>query len=74
VLDQHDLEPVRLLLELSYGDLRFVETASDRQPRTTLVLLNYLDLVTSDATLKEKIESTRAYVIGQYGKPLKQPS
>jgi predicted Holliday junction resolvase-like endonuclease len=72
VLDQHDVEPLLLMLELSFSDLRFVETTVDRQPRTTLVLLNYLELVTSDAELKKKIESTRAYVVEQYEKSQKQ--
>jgi len=72
VLDQHDVEPLLLILELSFGDLRFVETTVDREPRTTLVLLNYLDSVTSDAALKQKIASTRAYVVGQYEKSQKQ--
>lgn len=72
ILDQHDVEPILLMLDLSFSDLRFVENPPDREPRTTLVLLNYLDLVTSDATLKGKITSTRASVISQFEKSEKQ--
>jgi len=60
VLDHHDVAPVLLMLDLSFSDLRFVEAAPDREPRTTLVLLNYLDLVTNDATLERR---SRALVL-----------
>ncbi len=71
-LNQHDVQPVLLMLELSFSDFRFVEISADRQPRTTLVLLNYLDSVTSNTELKAKIGSTRTYVLGQYQKSQKE--
>jgi hypothetical protein len=71
-LNQHDVQPVLLMLELSFSDLRFLEISADRQPRTTLVLLNYLDSVTSNTELKAKIGSTRTYVLGQYQKSQKE--
>jgi hypothetical protein len=71
-LNQHDVQPVLLVLELSFSNLRFVEISADRQPRTTLVLLNYLDSVTSNTELKAKIGSTRTYVLGQYQKSQKE--
>jgi hypothetical protein len=70
-LDEHDVEPILLLLELSYNDLRFVENDSDRRPRTTLFVLNYLDLVTKTTKLKGKISNVRSFVKAQYDKSSK---
>jgi hypothetical protein len=50
----------------SFADPSFVDAAGDRQPRTALLLLRYLDLSTSDAALKKRIEDTAKYVQDRY--------
>jgi hypothetical protein len=50
----------------SFTDLNFVEASTDREPRTVLLLLKYLDVSTTDAALKERIADTRRYVEKQY--------
>jgi len=71
-LDKSDIEPILLILTLSYAEPRVVKVDSDRQPRATLLLLRYLDLATSDVKLREKIASTQAYVRDKYASSLKQ--
>jgi len=45
-LDGRDIESMILVITLSYEDPRIVRAASDRQPRTTLLLLRYFELAT----------------------------
>ena|SRR5271166_4240247 len=66
ILDTNDIESVLLTIKLSYADPRIVKTDSDRQPRTTLLLLHYLNLATNDTRLKEKIGNTEEFVSEQY--------
>jgi hypothetical protein len=66
VLDGRDIESMILVITLSYEDPRIVRAASDRQPRTTLLLLRYFELATGDARLKAKIVDTERYVADRY--------
>lgn len=52
-----------LVIEELFVDPSLVETASDRQPRTSLFILKYLDLSTNDAELKKHIGDTRNYIL-----------
>ncbi len=70
--DDRETRGMLLVIFLLYSGPRVVTNASDRQPRTTLFLLRYLDLATKDAKVREKIASTRAYVIDQYSKSLRE--
>ena len=70
-LEERDIEPVLLILMLSYSAPRVVKIDSDREPRTTLFLLQSLDLSTTDPKLREKINTTRSYVRDQYAHWLK---
>jgi hypothetical protein len=71
-LEERDVEPVLLVLTLSYSAPRIVKIDSDREPRATLFLLNCLDLATNDPKLKGKISSAKAYVKDQYARSGKQ--
>ena|ERR1700733_7470413 len=73
-LEETDVDPILLIVALSYSDPRIVETESDRQPRATLFLLSYLVQVATDAKLKEKIGGTQEYVRDQYAKSVRQES
>jgi hypothetical protein len=61
-----------MLLVILVQHPRVVADAPDRQPRTTSFLLRYPDLATKDAKVREKIASTRTYVIDQYSESLKE--
>lgn len=65
-LEERDIEPILLVVTLSYGAPRLVKSDSDREPRTTLFLLHSLDLSTADPKLKGKIDAARSYVRDQY--------
>lgn len=71
-LGEQDVEHMLLIITLSYSGPRVIEASADRNPRTTLLLLNYFDLAISDPKLKAKVATTRAYVKGQYAKWLKE--
>lgn len=47
------------------------EIVSDREPRTTLFVLKYLELSIKDAPLKKRIEHTRIHTKEQYAKWVK---
>jgi hypothetical protein len=66
ILEEHDVESALQVITLSYEDPRVVSIEADREPRTTLLLLRYLDLAASNAGAKKKIASTRAFVLRQY--------
>jgi hypothetical protein len=71
ILAGRDLTPstvdnVLAVLYQSFADPTFVETTSDRQPRTSLLLLRYLDSSASDAALKKRIADTAKYVQDRY--------
>lgn len=54
------------VLTESFADPSFVEIPGDRQPRTALLVLRYLDLSTNDAELKKQIADTGKYVQDRY--------
>jgi hypothetical protein len=73
LLEERDIEPMLLIVTLSYSAPRIVKVDSDREPRTTLFLLRSLDLSTTDPRLREKISTARMYVRDQYEKLIKAP-
>jgi hypothetical protein len=66
VLEERDIEPMLLIVTLSYSAPRIVKIDTDREPRTTLFLLRALDLSTTNPKLKEQINTTLSYVRDQY--------
>ena len=55
-----------MVLENSFAEPKFVEVTADREPRTSLLLLRYLELSTSDAESRKNIADTRKYVQDRY--------
>ena len=47
------------VLDVAFSDPSWIEDASNREPRTSLFVLRYLDLCTQDQGLKGKIAETR---------------
>jgi hypothetical protein len=58
-------------LENSFAEPKLVEVTADREPRTSLLLLRYLELSTSDAESRKNIADTRKYVQDRYAAFLK---
>ena len=76
VLAGRDLTPktigaALIVLENSFAEPKFVEIIADREPRTSLLLLRYLELSTSDAESRKNIADTRKYVQDRYATFLK---
>jgi len=65
-LTSNTIENALVVLGGIFADPTFVETTGDRQPRTALLLLRYLDLSTKDAALKKRIADTGKYVQDRY--------
>jgi hypothetical protein len=60
-----------IVVENSFAEPKFVEVTADREPRTSLLLLRYLELSTSDAESRKNISDTRKYIQDRYAAFLK---
>ena len=67
-INDDEIQPVLLVVRLSYNNPGGVASASEREPRATLFLLHSLDLSTRDSKLKGQIAAMRVYVEQQYAK------
>lgn len=65
-LTSKTIDGALMVIADSFADPSLVEDAGDRQPRTALLVLRYVDLSTNDAALKKRIADTRKYVQDQY--------
>ena len=61
-----NIDGVLVVFESSFVDPRFVSTAADREPRTALLVLKYLDASTADPALRKRISETREHVQHRY--------
>lgn len=66
-----ETENMIVVIRMAFGRPVIVEFEPDRQPRTTLFVLQYFEAVTTDAKLKRKIAETRQYVVEQAKKASK---
>ena len=60
-----------IIVETSFAEPKLVEVTADREPRTSLLLLKYLEFSTSDAESRKNIADTRKYVRDRYATFLK---
>jgi hypothetical protein len=60
-----------IVVENSFAEPKFVEVTADREPRTSLLLLRYLEFSPSDAESRKNIADTRKYVQDRYATFLK---
>ena len=60
-----------IIVETSFAEPKLVEVTADREPRTSLLLLKYLEFSTSDAESRKNIADTRKYVQDRYATFLK---
>jgi|SRR5271157_4415734 len=72
-LTSQTIDTALVVIEGSFADPNFVEAANDRQPRTALLLLRYLDLSARDSALKKRIADTAKYVQDRYAASLQAP-
>lgn len=50
---------------MAYAAPDVISTDADREPKATLLLLSYLNLLPLTADSKAQVENTRAYVVQQ---------
>jgi len=65
-LSDNEVGSVLAIIHLSFSRPSIVEDAADREPRTALFVLQYLDQSTSSTALKRQIASEVNYVLSQY--------
>jgi hypothetical protein len=68
-LSNHEIETVLDMLDASFSDPTWVEVVPDREPRTALLVLRYLDCSTQDVALKRKVAETRKHILEEIAKP-----
>lgn len=56
------------VIHLAFAAPQLIEGPSDRQPTTTLFVLKYLALATTDVRVKQRLAETRQYVLNQAAK------
>jgi hypothetical protein len=69
-----EMDGVLTVLGMAFGDPSMVQEAADRQPKTALFVLEYLDCSTSDPALKKRIADERKNVQDRYAKSIKKES
>jgi hypothetical protein len=67
------IDNVLVVLEGSFANPALVAIAGDREPRTALLLLRYLDLSTNDIGLKRRIADTRKHILAHTAARLSEP-
>jgi hypothetical protein len=69
-LTSSTIDNTLIVIDGIFADPRFVAAASDKQPRTALLVLRYLDLSTNDAALRKRIADAGRYVHDRYAASL----
>ncbi len=64
------IDSALMVISDSFADPSLVEAVSDREPRTALLVLRYLDLSTNDAESKKHVGDTRKYILDRYAASL----
>jgi hypothetical protein len=65
-LNVNDIDRVLIIITISFADPSFVKETSDREPKTTLFVLQYLDSSTTNQEVKNRIAGRRKYVQERY--------
>jgi hypothetical protein len=73
-LNPSDVENVLTILTSAFSDPLMVQDVSDREPKTTLFILQYLSSAASDLQSKTRIAETRAFVLERYERYVKNSS
>jgi hypothetical protein len=73
-LSQTDIDGTLIVLTGAFADPSFVRNEADREPRTTLLVLRYLELSTHDSKLKARIADTKKYIEDHRVQSIRRPS
>ncbi|MGC2660686.1 MAG: hypothetical protein WA324_22245 [Bryobacteraceae bacterium] len=65
VLNRDKIEDALYVLDMAFSNPSLIDNPPDRDPRTALFVLRYLDLSSQDPAVKAKIEETRRHVTAQ---------
>ena|ERR1700732_1521619 len=68
-LSAAQIDRVLLVLMSAFGD---ISATPDREPKTTLFVLQMLELSTKDVALQKKIVETKQYVVDSFSKSKQQ--
>jgi hypothetical protein len=71
-LTTSEMDGVLTVLGIAFADPSMVAVEADRQPKTALFVLEYLDCSSNDPALKKRIADERKYVQDRYEKSLKK--
>jgi|SRR5579872_2833315 len=63
-----NIDATLTVLRSSFADPSLVRIADDRQPKTALFVLRYLDNSANDPALKKSIKETREFILQRYEK------
>ena len=72
-LSQTEVDSTLNVLTGAFADPSFVKNEADRQPRTTLFVLRYLELSTHDPKLKTRISDAKKYIEDRCAQSLRTP-
>jgi hypothetical protein len=72
-LGQADIDMTLIVLVGAFADPSFVRSEADRQPRTTLLVLRYLELSTDDPKLKTRIADAKKYIEDHCVQSIRRP-
>src|SRR5580693_7311911 len=72
-LSQRDIDMTLIVLIGAFADPSFVRNEADRQPRTTLLVLRYLELSTDDSKLKTRIADAKKYIEDHCVQSIRRP-
>ena len=65
-LTPKDIEMSLVVIARSFNDPSFVKIPADREPRTTMLVLRYLEVSTSDPALRKRVADATRYVQDRY--------
>jgi hypothetical protein len=70
-LQTADIDMVLVILNSSFTDPSEIKVVADRQPRTTLMVLQYLEFWAKEPEVKKRIADTKKHIHERYAKYLR---
>lgn len=73
-LSERDITNVLIVLHVAFAAPAIVANVPDREPRTTVFVLQCLALLTNDSGLRNSIAETKQYVLNQFRSSQNKPN